>query len=327
MNSSEDKHIEFLKEKSKDAFLLAIEIFNKPTISYRLEGCVYFLCNAWELMFKAKMLMSGISIYYPNNDRTLSLNDCMSKVLTNKNDPVRKNLEIIINLRNMSTHDVIQEFDVVYMPFLSFNVKSYVDKMYSYFEIKITDYLQSDFLAFFTNNKIVDKNQILSKYGENIKSIFEKKISDLSSVLYSMDDVSIANKVEVNVVRVNNKNAADFNFYATRNPQDTNVVYLDRIQDINKIFTLTHHQLAEKIADYIEKNNINYVPINPEKPRFNTFGLDCILKKYDIKNNTEYCTKVELGKNCNYKYSEKLVLFIATLIQNNPTIIVDIKKS
>lgn len=39
----EDKKVELLKEKSIEAFLLSLEIINKPTIKYRLEGCVFFL--------------------------------------------------------------------------------------------------------------------------------------------------------------------------------------------------------------------------------------------------------------------------------------------
>lgn len=49
----DQKHFEFLKKKSINSFLLSIEIFNKPTIDYRLEGCIFFLCNAWELMLKS----------------------------------------------------------------------------------------------------------------------------------------------------------------------------------------------------------------------------------------------------------------------------------
>ena len=51
-------------DKSEEAFLMAIEIYNKPTIKYRLEGFAFFICNAWELLLKAKMLNEGKSIYY-----------------------------------------------------------------------------------------------------------------------------------------------------------------------------------------------------------------------------------------------------------------------
>ena len=33
-----------LIEKSKEAFVMAIEIYNKPTIKYRVEGFLYLQC-------------------------------------------------------------------------------------------------------------------------------------------------------------------------------------------------------------------------------------------------------------------------------------------
>ena len=51
---------EKLIEKSKEAFLMAIEIYNKPSIKYRVEGFSFFICNAWELMLKSKLLMYNI---------------------------------------------------------------------------------------------------------------------------------------------------------------------------------------------------------------------------------------------------------------------------
>ena len=45
-----------LLEKSKEAFIMAIEIYNKPTIKYRVEGFSFFICNAWELMLKAYLM-------------------------------------------------------------------------------------------------------------------------------------------------------------------------------------------------------------------------------------------------------------------------------
>ena len=48
--------IDRLLDKSKEAFVMAIEIYNKPTIKYRLEGFSFFICNAWELMLKAHII-------------------------------------------------------------------------------------------------------------------------------------------------------------------------------------------------------------------------------------------------------------------------------
>ena len=65
MNSIIDKLI----TKSQEAFILAIELYNKPTIKYRVEGFSFFICNAWELMLKANLInkFGNNSIYYKDN--------------------------------------------------------------------------------------------------------------------------------------------------------------------------------------------------------------------------------------------------------------------
>lgn len=42
--------------KSQEAFILGIEVYNKPTIRYRVEGFSFFICNAWELLLKAILI-------------------------------------------------------------------------------------------------------------------------------------------------------------------------------------------------------------------------------------------------------------------------------
>ena len=76
------KLIEKLLEKSKEAFILAIENYNKVTIKYRVESFAFFVCNAWELMLKAHLLNIGENIYYKDKpDRTISLSECIKKFL------------------------------------------------------------------------------------------------------------------------------------------------------------------------------------------------------------------------------------------------------
>lgn len=97
---------------------MGLELYNKPTIKYRIEGFSFFICNAWELMLKAKLLKEGKSIYYLDNpNRTLNLSDVIKIIYTDKNQPLRINLEKIIDLRNISTHLVTEDYETVYAPF------------------------------------------------------------------------------------------------------------------------------------------------------------------------------------------------------------------
>ena len=51
------------------------------------------------------------SIYYSDKEsRSISLRDCITKILTNEKDPLRKNLECLVELRNTSTHFILPEY-------------------------------------------------------------------------------------------------------------------------------------------------------------------------------------------------------------------------
>ena len=64
---------EQLIDKSKEAFVLAIEIYNKPSIKYRLEGFSFFICNAWELMLKAYMINNMKTGYSEADKRRIKI--------------------------------------------------------------------------------------------------------------------------------------------------------------------------------------------------------------------------------------------------------------
>jgi hypothetical protein len=57
-----------LAEKSVQAAVAAIEIYNKPDFSYREEAFSLLMCNAWELLLKAKWLLDS-------NDDVASLHE------------------------------------------------------------------------------------------------------------------------------------------------------------------------------------------------------------------------------------------------------------
>ena len=331
------KQIEFLKSKSIESFLMCVEIFNKPTIAYRLEGSTFFLCNSWELMLKAKLLSDGDSIFYPSKEgktRTLSLSDAVAKVITNENDPVRINLSVIISLRNTATHFIIPEFEIIYTPFLAFCVRSYANKIHDFFNVNISDYIKMSFLSLFVSNDVCSPSEILDKYGENIMNAFDSASNNLDEIIDKNGNTSIAEKVQFSVTRINNKSKADFTYYSSNNSKDPNIKYIERDKDYNKLYPLTHHNVANEVDDVIKKNNIAFTPIkkittpqnNTQPHIFTSACLDVIIKKFKFKDNTEYCMYIEIGRNITYKYSRNIVTKIITMINDNPNIVVESKK-
>ncbi len=94
-----------LVEKSIEAYIQALETINCLSKKYRVESFCYLLCNAWELLLKAKVIAdkkSNRAIYYPMSPgqklKTIALRDALARVLSDK-DPARVNVEKVADLR------------------------------------------------------------------------------------------------------------------------------------------------------------------------------------------------------------------------------------
>jgi len=143
-----------LVEKSVDAYVLALETINRLSIKYRVESFTHLICNAWELLLKARIIdeaKSREAIYYKNKlnepKRTLSLRDAVSKVIANENDPVRRNLEKVAELRDDAMHFVISEVPRDVLLLFQACVINYHKKLNDWFGISISDRVSVGMMA------------------------------------------------------------------------------------------------------------------------------------------------------------------------------------
>ena len=85
--------------------------------------------------------------YYKNNNRTISLEKCIEKIFTNNKDPLRLNLEKIIELRNISTHYITEEYEMIYIPLFQACIFNYNEKMSKFHNIDISKIVNQNFLT------------------------------------------------------------------------------------------------------------------------------------------------------------------------------------
>lgn len=314
----ENELIDKMLEKSEEAFLLAIEMYNKPTIKYRLESFAFFVCNAWELLLKSYIIkIYGISsIYYKDKpDRTISLSDCTKKVFTNDKDPVRKNLEIIVDLRNTSTHFIIQEMENIYLPFLQANTLNYSQKMFDLFNIDITKRLETSFLSLITNTTEASETDILSRYGNEIFNKYKKLKNDATTLLENENNNKLAININLNLKVVKNIKDAQLTFSIAENAKDA-IYFIDKVKDINTSYPYSQKSARELIMKNLKRKNME---INLHQTNF---GLIC--NKFNLKNNEDYFYFHSLTKR--YACSQKLIDFVTNLIVNDPNIIEKLKQ-
>ncbi|HDT2306030.1 TPA: DUF3644 domain-containing protein [Citrobacter braakii] len=85
-----------LLKRSLDAFVLSLEVYNRPTLDNRVEAFCILSVNAWELLLKAEILKySGMDSVFKKNGYSISVTDAINKRLQ-QNDPVKKNLDTLI---------------------------------------------------------------------------------------------------------------------------------------------------------------------------------------------------------------------------------------
>lgn len=309
-----------LIEKSKEAFLVAIELYNKPTIKYRVEGFSFFICNAWELMLKAYIInkYGESEIYYKDNtDRTISLENCIQKAFSNKNAPMRKNIEKICELRNQSTHFITEEYEMVYIPLFQACVFNYIEKLQEFHGIDLTKEISSNYLALSTTSKQLEETEIRTKYPKEIANKLIKAYEKLQPII-SDNNSNFAIRIEHDYYITKNINKASATV-AIDNNSDAKIKIVKELKDPNQTHSLTMKKAIKEINKRLEQENINIV--------INSYHFNLFNKRYGIKDNDNYCYAYKVHSNPTYSYSVKVIDFIVDEIRKDPeNIIENLKK-
>ena len=110
-------------EKSRDAALLAIENYNKPAIKFRSGGYIVLMTIAYTALFHAIFFKRKIKPFHrkENSNRFKrrdgdfeywELKTCLKEYYkTDTANPIRKNIEFFIPLRNKIEHKSLPEID------------------------------------------------------------------------------------------------------------------------------------------------------------------------------------------------------------------------
>lgn len=317
-----------LLDKSKEAFMMAIEVYNKPSIRYRVEGFSFFICNAWELMLKAHMIQKNgdRSIYYKNSpNRTLSLEVCIQKVFTNDKDPLRKNLEKIIELRNTSTHFITEEYDMVYIPLFQAAVFNYIEKMQEFHSIDMTEIIPQNFLTLTVSYSALNVDAIRAKYPPEIA---ERLISADAALNAAIEENNNHFAIRVDhyyyITKDENKATAKVRFDKNA---ETSAVIIKEMKDPNNTHKYKCKTCCEEINNRLEKAGIHML-YNGKPQKFTSYHFDLFCKYYGIKSNEKFCFTYKVSSMPQYSYSMQTIELIFEEIKKDPgNIIQNLKES
>jgi len=109
--------------KARESACLAVEVHNKPLVTFRSGGYIVLMNIAWTALMHAIFFRWGIKPFYREKDRPerfakidgdckgWELGTCLDEYFGDEASPVRENLKMFIGLRNKIEHRSLPELD------------------------------------------------------------------------------------------------------------------------------------------------------------------------------------------------------------------------
>lgn len=109
--------------KARESACLAVEVYNKPLVTFRSGGYIVLMNIAWTALMHAIFFRWGIKPFYREKDRpdrfvkidgdykAWELCTCLDEYFGEEASPVRENLRLFIGLRNKIEHRSLPELD------------------------------------------------------------------------------------------------------------------------------------------------------------------------------------------------------------------------
>jgi hypothetical protein len=305
-----------LRDNAISALMAAMEIYNKPRITYRNESFVILVTNAWELCLKAILSKNRVRIFYPKErDKpylTLSLLDALdsSKPFFPPSIPflgISANLNAINDYRNNAIHFYNEPgMDVLLYGLGQTSIINFRDSAIHFFGRDIADEINlclmplsfsvpPDPIAFIQKNASSD-NEYLAAYL--------KLISETTRELEqsNVDTGRFLTVFSINLQSTKKIESADI-VAGIQSDSPSEILLVERKLDPNK----SHPKRRKDILEAIGRTLHGL--------RFSQHTFEVLAWRYDLKSKPQYCWRSEHGGVT--QYSNEVVVFIKGLTRTD----------
>lgn len=160
---------ERLYAKAKESFILSLELYNRPSLQNRLEAFAMLHCAAWEQLLKGKLMLDkGDDFIFRKDGRTKGLGECCEATFPQASNRIRKNIEMIADLRNMGTHLVMPELGVAYSPIFQAGVVNLLKTYKLWVGAELLPPHAVGLLTLTTGAKATEAIDLRIKYGNDL---------------------------------------------------------------------------------------------------------------------------------------------------------------
>jgi hypothetical protein len=276
-----------LVRNAEAAFLASIEIYNKPTFSYREESFSILILNAWELLVKARVLFENgdritslyvrerrrlasgklstkeyVKLNRAGNPLTASLHEAITRLTSpgsRVTDAIRLNLEALIAIRDNAIHYVNTNGALAKTVYEigTASVRNFVDLSKTWFNLNLARhplYLMP--LAFIVPESSAEP-MIIGVGQKHLLEYLAKLVEGQTA--NAADPFHVSLDVKVGIQRTSiSSNAA---VYISDSPEAVPIVLSE--EDIRQRYPWSYKDLVERLkerfADFKENNDFHNI--------------------------------------------------------------------
>jgi hypothetical protein len=195
-----------LLKKSRDNMLLALELYNRPSLENRMDGFVLCFCTAWEQLLKSILIeeKGEETIFRKSHNakgirETISLRDCLDKLYKSDN-LVRINIERIAFYRDQAVHLLMPEVQGIMSRVFQSGVLNYSTRFQEFTKLPFISSTHSGMLSLVGDLRHPSIATLHSNYGQEIGDEVSSLIDDLTKEAASTDDIQFAIPLNVRLV-------------------------------------------------------------------------------------------------------------------------------
>lgn len=289
-----------LVDNAISAMLAAVEIYNKPRMTYRDEVTVIAIVNAWELTLKATLRKTNLTIFYPKKRgeryRSLTLDDALGRISaqglwpTGMDGPaITANLKALAEFRDRAIHLYnARGLNALIYPFLQQNVLNFRDFILAKFRKDLADSMTwqllplgasapADAVQFMKVNKDSAMVDVVAQFIADLRGYMDEAEATGS------DMSRVATIYDINLQSVKKMTSADL-AVAVSSTADGRIVL--KKTDPNQTHPFSMSELIKKVNQRRSGRNLT------------TYDYQAICWKEDLRRNPRYAWKHGNSASC-----------------------------
>lgn len=193
-----------LLKKSRDNMMLALELYNRPSLENKLDGFVLLFCTAWEQLTKSMLIESDgeNSIFLPSRNKgfreTISLRQSLAR-LFNDADHIRRNVEIVTEWRDQAAHLLMPELQAIASRIFQSGVLNYASEFEKFAGVPFISSQHTGMMTLVGDFKLPAMSVLQTQYGSAAQEILDLAVGIQKSI-EATNDISFAIPLKVHLV-------------------------------------------------------------------------------------------------------------------------------